>query len=132
MIERNVFLDQGDTFSTTFAAPGITEQDQVVAELRRWEGNGPLQATFDYLIDEVSETVTISLDAETTAELVRSGYYDVKVVNGLSTSGVARGFAKFRPAVSRLPASLRHVRWGQLRFAHVTWRQLRRKKWSQL
>lgn len=128
--ERNVFIYQNSAFSESFDNPEGSPGDVVSAQLRRWPGAAALMATFSTAVSTDGETVRIELDADSTRQLTRSGYYDV-FVNGRV---LASGFAKFRYNVTLGNSPSARKTWGLLKYTKTTWKQLRQRriKWRDL
>lgn len=106
--KANLVIDQGTTFSTdlsltdengdTINLVGYTANSQI----RKWYTSTNVAATFTSLINTNSGTITLTLSANQTSNLVSGRYvYDVEINNGSTTSRIVEGIVTVTPEVTR-------------------------------
>lgn len=106
--KANLVIDQGTTFSTDLALTdengdsinlsGYTANSQI----RKWYTSTNASATFTSLINTTSGTITLTLSANQTSNLVSGRYvYDVEINNGSTVSRIVEGIITVTPEVTR-------------------------------
>jgi hypothetical protein len=105
--KANIFIDQGADFSLSIV---LTDANSHVfdiagytahASMRPWYTSNTV-IVFDVSIDANTGTLTLALDATTTAELDPIRYvYDVIISDGNATERIVEGTVTVTPAVTR-------------------------------
>jgi hypothetical protein len=123
---------QGSTFDevVVYDRPPELPDDltgySVWAEIRKYAG-GPLLARFSAVLDTTSKQLRLVLSPTQTAALATGAVYDVLFV-GAKTITVKHGTLRLIPRVSQAPSPSARRRYGQLRYDHVTYRDLKSLK----
>lgn len=106
--KANLVIDQGSTFSTDLS---LTDENGDALELsgytansqiRKWYTSTNASATFTTSINVSSATITLSLTANQTSNLVSGRYvYDVEISSGAEVSRIVEGIVTVTPQVTR-------------------------------
>lgn len=106
--KANLVIDQGTTFSTDLSLrddngdvinlSGYTANSQI----RKWYTSTNASATFVTNINVDSGTITLTLNANQTSNLVSGRYvYDVEINDGLTISRIVEGIVTVTPEVTK-------------------------------
>ena len=106
--KSNLVIDQGTTFSTDLSLTdengdalqlsGYTANSQI----RKWYTSANPAAIFTTSINVNTGTITLSLSANQTSNLVSGRYvYDVEVTDGATVSRIVEGIVTVTPQVTR-------------------------------
>lgn len=106
--KSNLVIDQGTTFSTDLSLTdengdalqlaGYTANSQI----RKWYTSANPAAVFTTTINSNAGTITLSLSANQTSNLVSGRYvYDVEVTDGATVSRIVEGIVTVTPQVTR-------------------------------
>jgi hypothetical protein len=106
--KANLVIDQGSTFSADLA---LTDENgdaldlqsfTANSQIRKWYSSSNAAATFTTLINTNSGSITLSLTANQTSNLVAGRYvYDVEITSGSEVSRIVEGIVTVTPQVTR-------------------------------
>jgi hypothetical protein len=106
--KSNLVIDQGSTFSADLT---LTDEngDMILlwsytanSQMRKWYTSANPAAIFTTSINSESGTITLSLTANQTSNLVAGRYvYDVEINDGVETSRIVEGIVTVTPQVTR-------------------------------
>lgn len=107
-LKANLLIDQGSTYSTTLSL--TTETDEAM-DLTGYSGSAQMRkhytssnsTAFSIDLNSTAGTVTLSMSANTTANLVAGRYvYDVEITSGSgNVTRVVEGIVTVTPNVTR-------------------------------
>lgn len=106
--KANLIIDQGTTFSTNL---NLTDEYgdnldltsySASSQMRKWYTSSNATATFTATVNTELATITLSLTANQTGDIVAGRYvYDVEIDNGTTVSRVVEGMVTVTPQVTR-------------------------------
>jgi hypothetical protein len=104
----NLYIEQGTTFSTTITLDDVTGSAYNLtsytasSQIRKSYYQANASATFATSINANTGTITLNLDAPTTANITPGRYvYDTILINGSNVIRILEGIAEIAPSVSR-------------------------------
>jgi len=106
--KANLVIDQGATFSTDLyltnegGVPLILDGYNANSQVRKWYTSTNPAATFTTFVNAEISSITLSLTANQTSNLIAGRYvYDVEIDNGQTTSRIVEGIITVTPQVTR-------------------------------
>lgn len=106
--KANLVIDQGSTFSTDLT---LTDENgdpisltnyTANSQIRKWYTSTNPAATFTTSVNTSSATITLTLTANQTSNLVSGRYvYDVEISDGSEISRIVEGIVTVTPQVTR-------------------------------
>jgi len=106
--KANLVIDQGSSFSTDLflkddgGIPLLLSGYHANSQIRKWYTSANPAATFDTSINIDSGSITLSLSANQTSNLVSGRYvYDVEISDDLIVSRIVEGIVTVTPQVTR-------------------------------
>jgi len=106
--KANLVIDQGSTYSTDLSlkdenGDALNLSGYVAnSQIRKWYTSSNAAASFDASINSDSGSITLSLTANQTSNLVAGRYvYDVEITDGTVVSRIVEGIVTVTPQVTR-------------------------------
>lgn len=106
--KANLVVDQGSTFSTDLTLtdengdPLILDGYTANSQIRKWYTSSNAAATFTTSVNNQIGSITLSLTANQTSNLVAGRYvYDVEISSGSEVSRIVEGIVTVTPQVTR-------------------------------
>jgi hypothetical protein len=106
--KANLVIDQGSTYSTDLELtddngdPLVLSGYTANSQIRKWYTSSNAAASFTTSINVESATITLTLTANQTSNLVAGRYvYDVELTSGSEVSRIVEGIVTVTPQVTR-------------------------------
>jgi hypothetical protein len=104
-VYNNLYVEQNATYNKTYFVDGVGElSGNASGQIRKSYYSSNTSATFDVTLDSANSTITLQLDAESTANISYGRYvYDV-IINDSANNTITRvleGIVDVSPSVTR-------------------------------